>query len=164
LLAGRPAVEVRIEDAASGRPLWRRYVPPGTVLELRYVHSVERTPVVEVFRAEVRGLYLVEMRFTSQGAGLPTEGYVRERDFLVLRTDRHVGTLHLRVSALARHRLRVHEQDVDLTALVGDGAWLAVGSRRGPLRLRRPGARPDGLWYNLLDSAGPPWPKRQATR
>lgn len=137
----RPGVTIGVAEARTDRVLWRRAVMAGERVELRYTHSVERTPVIEEFRAERDGLHLVAMRFSSQGAGLPTQGYTREGDHFVLRTDRKIGTLPLRVSRIAGHRLRVGIDDVDLVGLAGDGAAVAVMSGPGPWRVRWPWAR-----------------------
>ncbi len=159
-----PALEVRVVDARSERVLWRRPGRPGDLIELRYLHSVERTPIVEAFRIDSDGLHLVLMRFSSQGAGLPTEGYVREGDHFVIRTDRRVGNLALRVSQVAGHTLVAGPDRVDLVGLAGDGAAVLLQSGRVPWRLRvpwrvrGPGHRQGALWYNSSDSARPPWP------
>lgn len=138
--AGRAGIVVGIVEDCSGRLLWARAAPPDERVELRYLHTVERTPVVEVFRARADGLWLVEARFASQGAGLPTEGYVREADHYVLRTDRRVGDLAVRVAALARPHLAVRGETVDLVALAGDGAAVTVTSRRAGLGRRHSGS------------------------
>jgi hypothetical protein len=132
MVVDRSGLEVRIAATPAGRVLWRQAVPAGQTVELRYRHSVELTSVTEVFRAEPDGLWFVEMRFASQGAGLPTEGYVREGDGFVLRRERRVGRLPLRVSSGSGHRLRVGDRELDLVALAGDGA--AVSVTAGPAR------------------------------
>jgi hypothetical protein len=133
----RSSIEVALTDDRSGRVLWHLVVPVGASVELRYTHSVERTPVVEVFQAGPDGLWLTAMRFVSQGAGLPTEGYVREGDHFILRTRRHLGIVRLRVSALASQRLVVGKNQVDLATVAGDGAGVSLGSHRR-LRVRWP--------------------------
>lgn len=138
VLIHRPDVAVDVVDARTDRVLWRRIVAPGAHVELRYTHSVERTPVTEEFRAERTGLRLVGMRFVSQGAGLPTEGYTREGDQFVLRTDRRIGTVPLRVSRIVAHRLRVGTDEADLIELAGDGAAIGLTSGPGPWRVRWP--------------------------
>ncbi len=135
----RSSVTISVTEAARG-VLWRQVVTPGELIELRYTHSVELTPVIEEFRAERDGLRLVVMRFSSQGAGLPTQGYTREGNQFVLRTNRKIGTLPLLVSAIAGHRLRVGADDVDLVGLAGDGTAVALGSGPGPWRVRWPRA------------------------
>jgi hypothetical protein len=139
LAVDRTHAVLEVLDTRSRRVIWRRVVTPAARVELHYRHSVEQTPVVEVFQAEPDGLRFVEMRFVSQGAGLPTEGYVREGGLFVLRRPRRVGALPVLVSALAGHRLRAGSEEVDLVGLAGDGGHVALVSRRAT-RLRWPGA------------------------
>lgn len=136
LLVDRP-VEVRVGAAdTGGAPV--AVVSPGARVELSYRHTVERTPVVEVFRAERDGLWLAEMRLVSQGAGLPAQGYVREGGWYVLRRRQRLGALVLRISAQAGHRLRVGDRDLDLVRAFGDGGSVVISSRPGRWRLRLP--------------------------
>jgi hypothetical protein len=138
LFVERADVTLRVTDIERGRVVWSRNVGAGQRFEIRYIHSVERTPVIEEYGAQPDGLWFESMRFYSQGAGLPTEGYVREGNAFVLRARRKVGVLSVRVSSIARHELAIGEERIDLVALAREGAALAIDSRPGPLRLRRP--------------------------
>lgn len=135
VLATETRLELRVVAERTG-VVAAMPIGPGTRIELRYQHSVERTPVVEVFEVGASGLTFVEMRFVSQGAGLPTEGYVREGGVFVLRRRRYVGVLPLRLSAVAGHVLWVEGRAIDLVGAAGDGAHVSLwaGARR---RLRR---------------------------
>ncbi len=155
LFVDRSGIAISIAEARTDRILWFRVGASGDRIELRYRHSLERTPIIEEFRAERDGLHLVTMRFSSQGAGLPTEGYTVEGGQFVLRTDRRVGALPLRVSKIAGHRLVVGADDLDLVGLAGDGTAVSLTSGPGPWRVRWP-----RWWYNLDDSSRPPWPQR----
>jgi hypothetical protein len=138
LLTGRSGVEVRVAAADASRVLRVGGLRPGESIELRYRHSVERTPVVEVFRVEPDGLWFVEMRFVSQGAGLPTEGYVREGGYFVLRRPRKVGSLPVLLSSIAGHRLWTANREIDLVQAFGDGASVTISAAPEGWRLRRP--------------------------
>jgi hypothetical protein len=130
-----PVPVLTVEAQTPARPLLRRIVWSALSLELRYTHSVEATPVKEVYRADRAGLHLVRMEFVSQGAGLPSSGYVREGGVFVLRPERSLlRELPLRVSARARPRLAVDSQLLDLLALAGDGGSVAIAVRGRPLR------------------------------
>jgi len=137
LFVERAGVTLRVTHVERGRVVWSRHVPTGQRFELRYTHSVERTPVVEEYRAEPDGVWFELMRFYSQGAGLPTEGYVREGKAFVLRARRKVGVLSVRVSSIAKHEMMIGDERIDLIALARDGAALAIESRPAPWRLRR---------------------------
>jgi hypothetical protein len=137
-----PGLEVRVAGPGGRRVAAVGDLRPGQAVELHYRHSVERTPVVEVFRAEPDGLWFVEMRFVSQGAGLPTEGYVREGDVFVLRRPHRVGALPVLVSSAAGHRLRAGSREIDLVAAFGDGPLTITAAWAGwRLRLRGGGGR-----------------------
>lgn len=157
----RPVAELRVAAADGRRVLRVGGVAQGAFVELHYRHSVERTPIVEVYRVESDGLWFVEMRFVSHGAGLPTEGYVREGGQFVLRRRRHIGVLSLRLSAVAGHRLRAGGQEIDLVRAFADGAAVTIAPGRA-VRLRWPGVSRGAVWYNSGDSARPPRPRRQA--
>ena len=126
----RPALLIRTD---SGSLL--RAVPLRGTLEVRldYVHSVERTPVVESYVAERGGLRLVRMEFASQGAGLPTSGYVREGDRFVLRSETRLHALSVRVSRLSNPRLLIGGEALDLVTLVGDGGGVHLRISSWPL-------------------------------
>jgi len=57
----------------NGGPVIRRIVSPGTPIVLRYIHSVERTPVEDELRAAGGRLWQWEVRVRSHNAGLPSE-------------------------------------------------------------------------------------------
>lgn len=114
------------------RTLLRMPLRAAVEIRLEYTHSVERTPVVETYRAEPGGLRLVRMEFISQGAGLPSEGYVREGNRFVLRTDRPLAALPVRVSGIGRQRLSVGGTTFDLLAAAGEGGTVTVTVGKAP--------------------------------
>lgn len=127
-----PVPVLTVRSANPPRILWGQPVRAAVPLRLEYTHSVERTPVAERYQADAEGLRLLRMEFVSQGAGLPSTGYVREGNRLVLKTDRLLNNLTLRVSAVARPRLVVGTQILDLLALAGDGGTVVLAVRPHP--------------------------------
>ncbi len=132
VLALWPVPVLTVRAARPARVLWGQPVRGAVAIRLEYTHSVERTPVAELYRADAQGLRLLRMEFASQGAGLPSAGYVREGDRFVLKTDRLLNNLALRVSAVARPRLVVGTQTLDLLALAGDGGTVVLAVRPRP--------------------------------
>ncbi|GBD29805.1 hypothetical protein HRbin32_00897 [bacterium HR32] len=102
-------------------------LPPDGRFELRYVHSVERTPVVERYRVWDRSLWLEGMRFQSLGWGLPAEGFVRRGGwFETTGPPRRMDGLVLRVSHQVRPELAAGQQTLPLYRRVPDGAALRL--------------------------------------
>jgi hypothetical protein len=109
-------------------------LPADGRFELRYLHSVERSPVVERYRVDGHGrLWLEGMRFRSVGWGLPADGFVR-RDGWFQTTDppRRLDRLVLRVSHLARQELWVGRRAVALHSRFADGSAVTVQAARTP--------------------------------
>ncbi|MDR7417204.1 MAG: DUF1850 domain-containing protein [Armatimonadota bacterium] len=97
--------------------------------EIRYTHSVERTPVVETYRVQGKTLVLVGMRFRSSGWGLPSEGYVRQDGWFVLSgLHRPLDALRLRVTRLNRYVLVAERRALPLLSLAGDGGMLVLSA------------------------------------
>jgi len=88
LCAPVPVVQVAAED---GSPTRHCVFTGSTIVTVRYIHSVERTPVQEMYEARLAGLRLREVRWQSFGAGLPDEYDLRQDDFYVKRVDVGLG-------------------------------------------------------------------------
>lgn len=58
---------------ADGRPVFMAPVSVGEHFTVRFIHSVERRPVDEVFEAAADSLVLIETWFDMGGAGLPLD-------------------------------------------------------------------------------------------
>jgi hypothetical protein len=82
------AVEVGPDSAASKQKVWVRADCPVTV---RYMHSVERTPVEETYHVRYDGMHLSSMRWQSFSAGLPLEYDACVEGFYVRSADVAVG-------------------------------------------------------------------------
>ncbi|MGE5588082.1 MAG: DUF1850 domain-containing protein [Clostridia bacterium] len=132
------ALEVR--EGRTGRLVYLAPMPAGNRFEVRFVHSVERTPVCEVFAVEP-GLviYLVETRYESFGAGLPTtadEGarfVLGDGEVRITGLHRRIGALDLAVSPVPGHALVVSGKTVALADLARPGTALSVKAVRAPM-------------------------------
>ncbi|NLB83620.1 MAG: DUF1850 domain-containing protein [Synergistaceae bacterium] len=58
---------------SSGTLLYKFYISPGDPFTLRFIHSVENTPVEDEYRGVGGRIRLWEERTVSHNAGLPTE-------------------------------------------------------------------------------------------
>ena len=101
-----PAYTLVVADAETGETLLEAPVEDGDTVTLAYTHSVEKTPVEDVYVVDGTTLRMTEMRFRSHGAGLPSDESV-ERDgewFVVDRNDRY-ETVRVAPGAIAGHEL-----------------------------------------------------------
>lgn len=113
-------------------------------LTLRYRHSVERTIVEEDYAAGAAGVRVVEMRFESFGAGLPSQAEWGG-SFETLPD----GRLAMRGMTATLPDIRVRVGHVsEQTALAEDGAVaLASLVRPGETVVIRAVTRPRVLWW-----------------
>ena len=108
--ASAGACEIRIIDRNGGE-LESIAVSGGSLVELRYLHSVTRTIVRETLGLDPRGFVQQRIEFLEQGPGLPTqalagERYVRLPDrFVYENMQRTIGVLDMRVDPAQRQEL-----------------------------------------------------------
>ncbi|WP_148882560.1 DUF1850 domain-containing protein [Thermococcus aciditolerans] len=78
------AVEITVDGESYVYPL-------GSAIEISYIHSVERSQVVEVLVANDSGFYAVEMKWKDFGAGLPEDIQNLTDGFYVKKTRDYLG-------------------------------------------------------------------------
>ncbi|MBN2124063.1 MAG: DUF1850 domain-containing protein [Deltaproteobacteria bacterium] len=118
-----------IRDHLTSRILLEVPLPWGDTFTIRYIHSVDRTPVFEVFRAVLgEGLVLEETYFRMFGAGM---GHWEGRGEIV-QAGEWIKIRDIR-QPLGRFLLRVGSPGVDHTVLLDGRQWnlseLAAGRR-----------------------------------
>lgn len=91
-------IELRVEGERGGLSI---AVPANDVIQLTFIHSVELTPVIEIYRVQDDGLVLVETRSRSFGWGLPSSepGYrqvtVDNQIWFAFTLERRIGVLRI---------------------------------------------------------------------
>lgn len=100
-----------------GKVLLTERVTDGTTVRLEYTHSVEKTPVADVYIVDGTALRMTHMEFNSYGAGLPAtapveraadgEGYVYE-------LNRTYDRIAVSPGERAGHRLVIDGEEYDL--------------------------------------------------
>lgn len=109
-----------VADADTGEPILVVPVENGTRVTLAYTHSVEKTPVRDVYVVDGNELEMVEMRFQSYGAGLPARANVtRENGWFVFDPKGSYATVLITPGEVAGHELWVDDRRYDLVALSG---------------------------------------------
>jgi len=99
-------------------------VVPQKKFTLSYIHSVQKTPVYEVFEiAEDNKLILIETTFSSLGVGLPytqENGDFRNEQgkFKLTGLNREFTSIPIRVSPIPKHTITVGEKTYALLSFV----------------------------------------------
>lgn len=127
--AGRALV---VSDASTGERLLAVPVSAGDRVTLAYTHSVEKTPVRDVYAVRGTRLEMVRMEFASYGAGLPAHADVRRTGdgSFVFDPPGVYERIHVQPGRVAGHELVVAGRRYDLFALSGgDAVTLSVARR-----------------------------------
>ncbi|WP_236627003.1 DUF1850 domain-containing protein [Palaeococcus pacificus] len=67
------------------------YLLGEKTVTISYIHSVQRSEIVEVLKANGSGLYAVEMKWKDFGAGLPEDIQYTEDGYYVKRINIYLG-------------------------------------------------------------------------
>lgn len=106
-----------VEDAASGERLLTVPVENGSTVAIEYTHSVEQTPVLDVYVVDGNRLVMTRMEFESYGWGLPATADVElVNGTFVAHPDWSGTELYLSPGRIAGHRLHVADRSYDLVA------------------------------------------------
>jgi hypothetical protein len=143
-----PRLALQVEEMRSGVKLYQAPVKEGDEFSIEFVHSVERTPVKEVFRIEQdHNIYLVETEYESFGAGLPTMPYEGEESVLeggkirITGMRRKIEPFLVAVSPVPGHVLAVGGEETALASLAEPGTGLRIRVVREPAVVRFLGRR-----------------------
>ncbi|CAI48362.1 TRAP-type transport system protein small subunit [Natronomonas pharaonis DSM 2160] len=116
-----------VEDATDGTELLAVAVEPGSEVAIEYTHSVERTPVVDVYTVDDGELVMTRSEFQSFGAGLPSRADVALEDgvFVYEPPPKRYAQLTVATGHIADHDLVVDGERYDLAALA-DGESITL--------------------------------------
>ncbi len=97
-----------IKEDKTGRIIWQHFIEsPEKDFAIKYLHSVENTPVWEYFTIEQKQIILTGTEYESYGAGLPfLNNYnytVADDKFIINGINRKLENIPLRVSDYAKH-------------------------------------------------------------
>ncbi|MDR0600924.1 MAG: DUF1850 domain-containing protein [Treponema sp.] len=150
VIAGGVLIKRRAEAARSTRPLflvlsgektgkvygeWE--APEGTEFAVEFIHSVNNTPVREMFRVEGGVIRAEAARFFSFGAGMQStlegeERLVRDGEGMIITgLTRTYGELNYIVGTVSDHVLFIGDERVGLRDLCGKNAHVVFRIRTG---------------------------------
>ncbi len=109
-----------VEDVDTGERYVTEPVETGSTVELQYMHSVEKTPVHDVYRVDGETLVNTRMEFESYGWGLPSGVNVTNVNGTFVYDPPEpittLDTLSVSPGRIANHTLVVDDRRIDLVA------------------------------------------------
>ncbi len=106
---------------------------PDREFALAFIHSVEMTPVYEYYRIDSDGsLVLYETRYSSYGAGLPSEpgeGFQTENGQFVVKMTRKFGEISLRVSHINGHGILFKDKSIMFKEIASENELITLRAR-----------------------------------
>lgn len=102
-------------------------VEPETEIELEYTHSVEQTPVTDIYVVSDGALVSDRMLFSSFGAGLPAQAEVTREDdrYVYHPPEQRYDPLTVTTGPVAGHELVVDGERYDLVKF-SDGGTVRI--------------------------------------
>lgn len=129
-----------LSHAESGAELLRLYMSEGAEFSITFIHSVNQSPVTEIYHIEQNQIVLAALEFESFGAGMPT--YLQPQQILrhlpggIMRIDNFERVLDSFVYLLDHsNQMTLHFEDksIPLSTLAEAGQALRFSFRRGGL-------------------------------
>ncbi|SFC16125.1 hypothetical protein SAMN05444422_10570 [Halobiforma haloterrestris] len=119
-----------VEHADGGDRVLEVPVDEGTEVTISYMHSVEKTPVEDIYVVEDGALRMDRMVFVSHGAGLPSDADIEETDDgFVVYPDGTYERLNVVPGEIAGHELIVGDERYDLVERTDGPVVLSVADR-----------------------------------
>lgn len=131
----QPAMILEIYSFKKGTVIFSKDVRPGTEFCLKYTHSSDLTPIVDIFRVDDGGyLVLVEERYLWYGSGLEFFSHKRikivcDGRWTKVILNRRMKNLSLRVGRIAGHRIEIGGEQVRLKDIAGGGESVEIRVR-----------------------------------
>ena len=119
---------LEIIDYSTKKIIFSRRVVPGDDFSTLYIHSVEKTPVKEIFVIDNQyRIILSETQVSSSGAGLPSQIFeedqflLKDGKFIINNINIFLPFIPLKVGKTSHNIFFFREEIIDLSTLIGDG-------------------------------------------
>ncbi|MEC9490249.1 MAG: DUF1850 domain-containing protein [Halanaerobiales bacterium] len=126
---------LQLIDYKADKIIWEEKVSEGDNFEIKYQHSVARTPVLEFFEIKDGKILLTGTEYQSYGAGLPTSAeqgdYIVKNDrFYIKNIDQFLPEIMLRVSDYAEHEFIFNQESFKLYKNLKTGTLLQIKTEK----------------------------------
>lgn len=129
-----------VADEQTGKILYSTAVEPGCEFCMKYIHSVNKSPVEDIFEIlDDNSIMLKKTIFRSFGAGVPYEledGQVLDVGddrMKIDNIDREIDSYLLRIGTIAEHTLYINGQGIRMDSLASPQRTVRLEVRSVPV-------------------------------
>ena len=120
-----------------GQIYLRERVHIGDEFSVKFIHSVNKSPVIDFYTIKKDGIYVTKTLYYDFGAGVQTEleegqslSYTKDGGMLVEGFDRKIEALAYVVGKVSDHELELQGEIYSLEKLCGKGAYVEFDIER----------------------------------
>lgn len=125
---------LKIIDYKDNNIIWERKTAENDGFKIRYLHSVAKTPVLEIFEIENGEIVLTSTEYQSYGAGLPFinehKYTLEDNKFIIKEINKKLPEIMIRVSDYADHEFIFKNEIYKLSELVKDETLLEISTEK----------------------------------
>jgi hypothetical protein len=125
---------LKIIDYKENNIIWERKAAENDKFTIKYLHSVAKTPVLEIFEINNGEIVLTSTEYQSYGAGLPFlnehQYTLEDNKFIIREINRQLPEIMLRVSDYALHEFIFKNEIYKLYELVKDETLLEISTEK----------------------------------
>jgi hypothetical protein len=125
---------LKIIDYKENNIIWEAKVDEGDEFTIKYLHSVAKTPVLEIFEIINGEIVLISTEYQSYGAGLPFlnehQYTLEDNKFIIREINKELPEILLRVSDYALHEFIFKNKVYKLYKLVKDETLLEISTEK----------------------------------
>src|SRR5690554_1214787 len=129
-----------LKDGKTGEMIAAFPVDDGTEFSVTFIHSVNQTPVTDVYQIKNGRIYVIRTVYYSFGAGVQSEigegqslAYGRDGAMIVSVFNRPMNYLSYIVGTVSDHTLQIGGEVVSLRELCGRNRTVRFGCGRRPI-------------------------------
>ncbi len=131
------ALALVLKNADTGEVICAYPVQDGDEFSITFIHSVNKSPVTDVYQIRDSGIYVVQTKYFSFGAGVQTEvqegqrlEYGSDGSMIVSGFNQRMDRLSYIVGTVSDHTLEIAGETVSLRELCGQNTAVRFSCER----------------------------------